>query len=73
MPSLSSIPHETLIEIFLHLSKPDLAPMSRVNKIFQALLEPVLYKKIQWTWDHGAPTPPIHCLIESLLCRPLIV
>lgn len=71
MHHLSHVPDELLLIIFSGCNANDLAQLSRVNRRFQILAEPYLYKHIEWLSTDTAD-PPIYLFLRSILARPAL-
>ncbi|GAM91549.1 hypothetical protein ANO11243_096010 [Dothideomycetidae sp. 11243] len=52
-----------------YLSSADLQALCLVSKTCRASAEPLLYSRLEWTWDHEH-TPPIILFVRTILQRP---
>ncbi|KAF9883744.1 hypothetical protein FE257_002998 [Aspergillus nanangensis] len=63
-------PAEILNLVFKFLSPTELRSLTLVSKDLRAVAEPLLYSKIQWTWQDGHHPPPITQLLRTIISRP---
>lgn len=62
-------PEDILRLVFKASSKDDVVRLSMVNWRFKKLLEPEIYRTIDWVWEEDS-IPPIHYLLRTILTRP---
>lgn len=71
MPNFSDLPLNLTSEILHLLAIRELAVLSRTCRSLHAIVEPLLYKIIDWTWTEELlpeDEPPI-CLLFRTLCE----
>ncbi|KZF21134.1 hypothetical protein L228DRAFT_166922 [Xylona heveae TC161] len=67
---MEHLPTELRDIITSQLSISDLSALSRTSKCIRRHIEPLLYRKVEWTWDESRPHPPFYKQVRTILHRP---
>ena len=70
MTGIASCPIDILLWVLELQSPAELRALCLVNRYFRAIVEPLLYSKIQWTWKHLKNPPPIVPFLRTIISRP---
>ncbi|RJE18279.1 hypothetical protein PHISCL_09383 [Aspergillus sclerotialis] len=68
--TIAHCPLDILYLVVKLLSPDEWRTLCLVNRNFHAIAEPLLYSKIQWSWQHKKRPPPILQFLQTIISRP---